>query len=52
LLKFYGKRFALLKFCGVEAMRLLEKFISEEKNIKPLMEVANVNKLLHMFWSN
>jgi hypothetical protein len=51
-LKFCGESFALLKICGVEAMRLLEKFNCKEKNIKPLMEVANVNKLLHMFWES
>jgi hypothetical protein len=47
-LKFYGESFALLKICGVEGMRFLEKFNCKEKYIEPLMEVANVNKLLHI----
>jgi hypothetical protein len=50
--EFYGESFALLKTCGVEVMRLLEKFNCKEKKIEPLVEVANVDKLSHMFWKN
>jgi hypothetical protein len=51
-LKFYVESFTLLEICGVEAMRLLGKFNCKEKNIEPLIEVANVNKLSHMFWKS